>query len=387
MATTASAWATVNVAVPAYTPPPEDQAFASDWSTLNVTVPTVKRVDWWYIIDGERRPLYVRDRLTPRQKRKQLTAWGQFFPGEDSTGVYDESVLQVINGDVTLSTPGQGLLDKWVRGRVSVTAPGVTIDNCRVTGPAGGPANGPLISATNAAVKNLVIEDTEVAPQNTNDLINCIQGHHFTLRRVNAYHGVDILGLIGQLSDSRLDVVLEAPWLHDMVMYNTTSQPTDNITHNDLMQWHGLLGLKIYGARLEAFCDPNIGVVQQPPVWGPVGSNGKPTLVSGNPNYPWTNGFSAVMASPARKLMGDFEMHDSWVDGGAVGLNFGGPTQELFPDGGIVSNTAFGDGFRHGPDFGILTKSWRTMVVTDNYRWNKADPFDTSTPINPRKNG
>lgn len=387
MAVTVSEWAPVNTSVPAYTPPPAGQAFASPWATTPAAIEARRPVDWWRLDGGGRKPLFVRDRLTPKQLRERLAA-GEFFPDADTTGTYDDSVLQVVNGDVTLSTPGQWLRDTWVRGRVSVVAPNCGIDNCRVTGPANGPANGPLISATHLNVRNLIIKDTEVYPEHPNDLINCIQGHHFKLVRVDAHHGVDILALIGQLSDDYLDVVLEGVWLHDTVMFNTTSQPTDNITHNDLIQWHGLLNLKGVGARLEAFCDPTIGVVQQPPVWGSTNPlTGKPTLVSGNPNYPHRQGFSAIMASPARKLMGGFEFRKGWVDGGAVGFNFGGPAQELMPDGGIVEDTAFGSDYRLGPDFGILTKSFRTHALSGNHRWNKADPFDTSVPFNPRKNG
>lgn len=385
MSAIASDWATVDVSVPAYSPPTGGQVFASQWATTSATVGTRRKVEWWRIIDGDRHPMFVRPRLTPKQKREQLVD-GEFFPDAETTGPYDASRLQTINGDVTLSTPGQTLVDKWVCGRVSVTAPNCVIDNCRITGPANAPASGPLVAATNVNVKNLLIKDTEVAPQHPNDRINCIQGHHFKLVRVNAHHGVDILALIGQLSDDELNVELESPWLHDMVMYNTDTQG-DNITHNDLAQWHGLLNFKAIGARMEAFCDPAYGVVTTPPAWGPAGANGKPTLISGNPNYPWTTGFSAIMASPPRKLMGGFEFRRGWVDGGAVGFNFGGPAQELMPDGGIVTDTAFGDGFRLGPDFGILTKSFRTMTLSGNHRWNKADPFDASVPFNPRKNG
>src|SRR5690606_22354851 len=151
--------------------------------------------------------------------------------------------------------------------------------------------------------------------EHPNDRVNCIEGHHLTLRRVNGHHGVDILGILGQLSDTRVDARLESSWLHTMVMSNTTTQP-DNITHHDLIQWHGLLGLYAIGARLEAFVDPTFGAADVPPTFHPTEtySNGKPVLLSGNPFHPGTWGYSAIMASPARKLMGDFTMHRTWVD-------------------------------------------------------------------------
>lgn len=388
MAVYSSTWEAVNGTVPVYSAPPPETVYSSEWGTASGTVAAVQTADWWKIKNGKRVPLRVRDRLNPGQIRRLLTGKeGTFFPDASNTGPHTPSLLQVIDGDVYLDTPGEWLVDKWVRGRVFCTAPDCGIDNSRITGPASGPAAGALVVATNANVSGFLIQDTEIAPQHPNDRINCFEGHNTTFRRVNAHHGVDIVGAIGRLENTHVNIRLESVWFHDMVMFNTDTQ-SDNITHNDLIQWHGLLGVNAIGPRLEAFCDPGYGVVLEPPTWGPVNPDtGKAPLISGNPNYPFQTGFSVFMASPPRKLMGEFSLKKAWVDGGAVGLNFGGPTIELFPNGGVVEDVWFGDGFRHGPDYGILTLAARPMTITRAYRWNKNNPFDTSTLINPRKNG
>ena len=374
-----SKWAAVNITVPEWTPPPAPVFYPSPWVSGNAAVPSMTAVNWWKRSGGVRSPLWDRKRLTAAQQRSLLN-WGEFFPDASTTGVYDESVLTE-QGATTFSTPSQVVTDKWFRGRVTITAPGVRFRNCKFTGPTDTPDSDGVITATGSNVSSLVFEDCTMYPELPSHVTNVFIGHHATFRRCNAYNGVDIIGAIGDLSSDFVDITVEGSWLHDMVMFNTDQQ-VDNLTHNDLIQWHGLRGVKILGSRLNAECDPTKGVAATPPV-----GTWPDSLVSGNPFYPKRYGTSVVMGSPARKFMGDFEMRKSWFDGGAVGLNFGGPDVEVFPDGGIVDSCWFGYDWRHGPDFGILTKAERDMVITNNHRWNPSNPWDTSIEFNVRKNG
>lgn len=380
-----SKWVGVNATVPAYTPPPAGQVFPSKWATTNATVPARRPVDFWTIIDGLRVPLWFRDQLTAEQQRSMLQ-WGAFFPDDGTAGlgktvgVYDEDVLEEVHGPVIFTLPGLVIRDKWFRGQVRIMAPNIKFRNCRATGPTDEPATDAIIVATHASAANIVFEDCDMYPELPSHVTNVIIGHHFTLRRCNAYHGVDIVGVIGQLSDDRVDIVIEGSWLHDLVMFNTPTQ-SDNVTHNDVVQWHGLLGVKILGSRLEGMCAPGIGVVDTPPVWD--GSR----LVSGNPHYPGRWGFSCLMGSPARKLMGDLEVRKSWLNGGACGLNLSGPAIEMFPNVGVIEGTRFGYDWRVGADFAVLAKAAQVIDMHDNCRWNPADPWDDSIPFNVRKNG
>ena len=373
----ASPWATVNAVVPPFHSGTE--LFSSKWTSRNAVVPARRAVAFWTLVEGVRVPMWPRGPLTAAQQRTALTP-GEFFPDANTTGVYDETALEEITSNLTVTTPGATYENKLFRGRVDVRATGVRFRNCKFTGPPASALSDALLVATSTAQSGLLVEDCTFAPAVPSHVTNCVSGHHFTLRRCNLYHGVDMVSVIGDLSDTRADVTIEGSWLHDPIMFNTNTQ-SDGFTHNDLVQWHGLLGLKILGCRLEGGCAPGLGVVDQPPAWS--GS----TLVSGNPFYPGRWGTSVLMGSPARKLMGELELRDSWLDGATVGLNVGGPAIELFPDVGIITGNRFGSDWRIGPDFGLLAKSAQTMTYAGNYRWNKDDPWDTSTPFSVRKNG
>lgn len=356
--------------------------FDSNYGVLDTTVEAMRPVDFWDIVDNIRVPMWTRDLLNAEQMRGALK-WGEYFPNENTTGCYDESLLEEINGNVVFALSNEVVKNKWFRGKVAVTAANVRFKNCKFTGPTDpveAEKNDCLIALTNSNVVNAILEDCELAPEHPNHRTNCVNGHNFTLRRVNAHHGVDIVGGIGQLSRDYLNITVEGSWLHTMVMFNTELQ-SDGLTHNDLIQWHGLINLWLLGSRFEAYVDPDIGCASQPPV----GERGPG--FTGNPYYPGLWGYSCVMGSPARKFMGGFIARKCWFEGGAVGINFGGPTTELFPDGGIIEENYFGNGFRVGPDFGILTKSSQTMTINSNYRWNKSQPFDKSVSFYPRKNG
>lgn len=363
--------------------PHEGVYIDSPYGTLDIVLEHQRPVDFWDIVDSIRVPMWSRGILNAKQQRDALK-WGEFFPSSETTGCYDESILVEYNGNVVYAIANEVVENIWFRGKVSIMAPNIKFKNCKFTGPKTfieTEVMDCLIACTNSQVVNLIIEDSEIAPEHPNHRTNCINGHNFTLNRVNAHHGVDIVGGIGQLSTDYLNITIDGTWLHTMVMFNTPLQG-DQITHNDLIQWHGLLNLRLRGTRMEAFVDPDIGCASDPPV----GSQSTPGF-KGNPHYPGLWGFSCVMGSPARKLMGGFIMTKCWIDGGAVGINFGGPTTVMFPDGGVVSNNWFGFDFRIGEDFGVLTKSSQTMEVSSNYRWNKSEPFNTSVPFSPRKNG
>lgn len=354
--------------------------YASPRDTANGTLATPIRAYWWTIRGGQRVALFPRNTLTAGDARRSLVI-GSFFPDETTTGIYDESVLTVVTGQQFFDTPNQVIENKHFKGRVSVRAANVHFRNCLFTGSPALPQDNAIVVATHANVSNLLLEDCTIAPENTGHITNCIEGHHFTLRRVNSYHGVDLCSVIAPAGTERADVVIEGSWLHDPAMYNTPTH-SDNLTHNDVIQWHGMKGLTVNGSRLEGFCAEGIGVVADPPV-----GTWPDSLVSGNPFYPdrFASG-AIVMASPPRAAFDDFTFTNNWLDGAAVGLNL---TRDdgMFDDCGTITGNRFGEGWRLGSDYGVLAKAAQTMTLTGNYRWNPSDPFDTSVSFNVRKNG
>ena len=373
--------AAANATVGPYVAPPQT-TYAGTIGTANAAVEPTRQVLFWRIDgEGKRQPLFARGPLGPGQARRALVA-GEFFPDVSTTGVYDESVLEVVTGNQTITTSGATIENKHFRGRVDVRATGVTFRNCLFTGPPSSAQGNAILVATSVLQSGLLIEDCTIAPEHTSHITNCIEGHHFTLRRVNSYHGVDLCSVIAPAGTERADVVIEGSWLHDPVMFNTPTQP-DNLTHNDVVQWHGMKGLTINGSRLEGFCAPSLGIAPNPPVGAWPNS-----LTSGNPFHPnaWASG-AVVMASPLRAQFGDFTFTNNWLTGAAVGLNLTRDPVGGFPDCGTITGNKFGTGWRLGADFGVLAKAAQTMLLEGNCRWNPGDPFDESTPFNIRKAG
>lgn len=369
----------VNGTVPAFLNP-LSTIYPSDWGTLNEDVPATRLVFMWAGELPDRIPLFARPLMTTPQWRRTLVP-GSFYPWEQTTGVYDATVLEVVTGNQTITEAGAIIENKHFRCRVDVRAPGVSFRNCLFTGPPSEPQANGIVVATSVTQTGLLLEDCTIAPEYPSHITNCIEGHRFTLRRVNAYHGVDLCSVIAPASQDRADVVIEGSWLHDPAMFNTSTQP-DNVTHNDVIQWHGMKGLKVDGCRLEGWCAEDIGDINTPPV-----GTWPDALESGNPWFPnrWAQG-AAVMASPARALFDDFEFTNNWVNGTAVGLNL---TRDdgMFPDCGVISGNRFGYDWRLGADFAVLAKTHQTMVLEDNYRWNPDDPWDQSISFNVRKAG
>lgn len=323
--------------------------------------------------------LVARTLFSAKQRRQQLVT-GTFFPDASNTGIYDASLLTTVYGTQYFDLPGQVIENKHFRGRVSVRTTGVTFRNCLFTGPPDTALANGILVATSPVQAGLLLEDCTIAPEHTSHTTNCIEGHSMTLRRVNSYHGVDLLSVIAPSGASRADVVVEGSWLHDPVMYNTPVQP-DNLTHNDVIQWHGMKGLTVNGSRLEGLCAPGLGVVNDPPV-----GTWPTSLVSGNPFYPERWATSCVMASPGRAAFDDFVFTNNWLDGTAAGLVLA-RSDGLFDHCGTITGNRFGYDWRNGADFGVLAKAAQTMTLTGNYRWNKADPWDNSISFNVRKNG
>lgn len=377
MAVDPSEWGTADADVSSY----ESSVFKSAWGTANTAVVDPRLVLAWTIRDGSRIPLQINAApLNPEQVRRGLIP-GRFFPDATTTGCYDFDVLDVVAGTTTITTPGAHYENKHFRGRVDIRAAGVSFRNCYFTGPAASAQDGAICVATNAAGTGSLFEDCTFAPEHKSHTTNCFEGHKFTWLRVNSYHGVDACSIIAPAGTERADAVIKGSWLHDLTMFNTDTQP-DNVTHNDVIQWHGMKGLHVEGSRLEGWCAPGIGCVDDTPI-----GTWPDSLVSGNPFYPkrYAQG-AAVMTSPPRAPFGDFVFKNNWADGTTVGLNL---TRKdgYFNDAGTVTGNHWGYDWRLGADFAVLLASTQTLVLTDNWRWVPGEPFAETISFNVRKNG
>ena len=109
------------------------------------------------------------------------------FPDVDNTGPSNPSALMTVNGNVTLSTPGQVYENRLVNGQIIVTAANVTIRNVKIMCRC---APGPIRARPAEGSTNLLVEDVEI-DQNGNLFNFGIDGAGYTLRRVKIHNGSD----------------------------------------------------------------------------------------------------------------------------------------------------------------------------------------------------
>ena len=138
------------------------------------------------------------------------------FPDATTTGVPAGTVLTVVNGDITVDTPGMVIDGKDIRGCVLVRVPGVVIKNSRVSCPNASNA----VSSFDGVYDGtpLTIQDTEVT---------CLDGPgtaigdtHIRALRLDVHgceNGFDL--------DMNIDV--EDSYVHDL--YNTATNHLDDI--------------------------------------------------------------------------------------------------------------------------------------------------------------
>jgi hypothetical protein len=111
------------------------------------------------------------------------------LPDVETTGVLPGVARETVNGDVTLSSPGQVYANKTVNGSISVTTANVTIRNVKlVLDP--GADYGIQAFSFSSGVSNLVVEDSEI-DLNGNLDSKGIAFDQYTLRRVFIHNGSD----------------------------------------------------------------------------------------------------------------------------------------------------------------------------------------------------
>ncbi len=152
------------------------------------------------------------------------------YPDASCTGVRSAAALSVVNGNVTISTANSIYADKDVRGCITVTAPGVTIRNVRVSDRC---IFGIRNESTSGA--RLIVEDTEISCEGE---FTGISNSNFTARRVNIHDCENGLS-IGR------DVTLEDSYIHDLV--NEGDNHADGIQMTD-----GSTGVLIQHNRIYA---------------------------------------------------------------------------------------------------------------------------------------
>lgn len=360
---------------------------------------------FWKVVAGQRIPLFSRGGISTAQRRRSLVP-GNFFPDASTTGVYDDSLLVDMTGSTPLiiTTPETHYENVRFLRNVEVRTAGVSFRNCEFRGP--GVAMGTLLlTAVHQDVETLLIEDCTFAPAYASDNQNNIMGHGMKVLRCEMRGGVDNIGAAPYTSgpnSGRVNTEIMGCWMHSTWFFSPHPGQSDNVTHTDVIQWHGGGGLTIYGNRLEGYLNPAIGQASDPPL--PVG--GYPTNhASGNP---WgassltgkLYGMSILMISPGNGTHSELVFEKNWMTGSLVGINGIGARLDFLEPGNasVKGNRISVDwkntmdsiaGFTVPTSFAMVFQSDHFIDVQDNWLWDTLDdPFahEGITPNNTRRN-
>jgi len=340
----------------------------------------------------------------PAMVRAALVS-GDFLPGPRTTGVYDASRLSTVAGTVTFDSTADGAVirDKLFTGKVNISCIGATWENCWF--------KNNVVSTNIRATGNLMRDctlDMSLATPAYYGNGHCFNGHGMTLRRCDISKAVDGIGIDASHGE-RADVVLDATWLHDLVMFSPDTNG-GNYTHNDLIQWFGGAGLTIFGSRLDAFYEPSLGQAMVP-------RNGTTDPNPGNPYYPSMHATSCLMVTDNQKnsVTGEeypceeLQIEQSWINGGAAALNLSPTLAHLTGPNNWIKDCHLGWDHREGQDQVILARPDQVLTISGNKRWGSSfwshgavtggvwvpsgmedivDPFDPAAPdFNLRKAG
>lgn len=353
----------------------------------------------WKRTPSGRVPLYVRKPLSISQWRRSLEV-GNFFPDETNTGVYDWGALEDdTTAQLIVTEPGSHFENVRFLGRVNVRAAGVSFRNCAFVGPETHTPGSSLrvVSVTDNAATNVLFEDCSFHPRWEYERTDCILGSGFTALRCEFKGGVDSIGVnrysSGPLVD-RSDVSILGCWAHSLWMFSPCSYQSDNVTHNDVIQWHGGAGLTVVGNRLEGNFDLGVGNAMAPGLggrpesdWDAGGPFGASPLDGETRRYG-----SILMISPRTAPHEELIFEKNWMDHSTVGINGAGSvTADDFQnsDSSVSDNLVGIDWYRSqitgggtlSPDdaMGVILRQSHNIDVSNNITWDKSDPFNTST--------
>jgi hypothetical protein len=278
---------------------------------------------------------------------------GEDEPSDDITGVYAGSELIRVDGNVTLSTPGQILENRDIYGRITIATSDAVVRNCRVRGTTSG--NGFLITSTSTAVQRALIEDCTLIPDYpaAGGLgYGGVVGHDFTLRRTLIDRCGDSINIhnTNKSGPYNTNVVIDQNYLRGLSLMTAVNtgvvHPSDRYTHNDLIQHFSGSGTMIRGNRFDAhyarqvghwvtttptepFTSVAQGTLPDGGPWQPIPDRGNGTEATGR--YDW--GSIVAIQIGRQTLSGnivcssDLIIEDNWFYGGNFAINGGGNTK------------------------------------------------------------
>ena len=185
---------------------------------------------------------------------RSVRAGAGIRPDSTNTGVPAGTVLTRHNGDLVITKAGTVIDGLDVYGTISVRADNVTIKNTRVRGKVAS-GNTPLISM-NKGHRNLVVMDSEIAPDKPSPYLYGIMGWNFTLERVDIHHVIDSAHIYGP------NVTIRHSYLHDNVHYVNDPNWGGKPSHDDGIQIQQGRNIRVIGNRIEDAYNVTVMITQ-----------------------------------------------------------------------------------------------------------------------------
>jgi hypothetical protein len=290
-----------------------------------------------------------------------LTAGG-YDPSQQTTGVRAGSTLTTVNGNLTITAPGRyENLD--VHGFVDVRAADVEIRNSRVRGGVATTSRG-LITATNAAVRNLVIEGVELVPEHPTLWLTGVLGHDYTARCVDVYQTVDGFGVFNTHDPGGpTRVTIQQSYCHHLAYYSPDPGHDDGHTHNDCVQIQGGSGAVVRQNTLHAYLSGKAGTL----------------------NYPadHNQALSAIMLNDNVGRTTQVTVADNLINGGDIAVNAGGLAHQPTDFLGTFHRNRFNRGQYHPGHTIDLDPSVRADTGDGTVNQNR---YTDGTPVTVRRN-
>lgn len=322
-------------------------------------------------------------------RAEQSFILGQTLPDEFNTGSRIASVnLQTHSGDLTINNDDVVVTGMYVTGRIIVNGKRVVVRDCEAVGVTTlGRTQEQFLIDINASGTDALVEFVTMhRVGNPGESIEGarINGARAKIRRCKVYDVVDHFGLVAA------DISLEGNYAFDQLYYAPAlTQPGDNQTHNDIIQYHpGVIRPIIIGNVLESKYG-NAGTHQpdhrshfdQTGVYSP---SGHETTSSAVMMFGGNMGSDYVLNAV---------VEDNWMNGGFIPINHGSTVRCQY--GRMWRNTFDGDSYRlgsyvPGPSFdnSTYTLSFDSTCIVDTGQGTaNRNTYSNGGAVNDRRNG
>lgn len=257
--------------------------------------------------------------LLKAQAKRESDSQSGVQPSATNTGVPAGYVLNVHQGDLTITKPGTVIDGLDIRGSVKVKAANVTIRRSIIRGPATPPSASMGMLAVVDQAAGFLVEDVSLQPRISHYNLDGIK-----VNQPGVFRRVDVSGTVDGIVIYGNGVQVRDSYLHDFKHFASDPNHGGGPSHDDAIQVQAGRGVTIANNSL-----------------------------SGAYN-------AAVMITQDAGVTRDLAINNNWIDGGGCSLNYG--SKGAYKTGMQASGNKFGRGQRipgcaiiHNPAVSDLT--------------------------------